>query len=75
MRICKSGLNNVYRLITVLLLVSAPIISKGQGDEGCNGGDVFDTPCPLDTWVIVLVIIAGLATAIHLRRKQRSLQA
>lgn len=44
-----------------------------------SGGDPIpcdpDVNCPLDTWVIVLVAMAGIFALIHLRRKQKSLQA
>jgi hypothetical protein len=40
----------------------------------CDSGD-GDAFCPLDTWVIVLAATAFAFTAIHLYRKQKSLQA
>jgi hypothetical protein len=75
MRSCKSALSSVYRLLFVLFLIGTPLLSKAQADQGCSGQDVYDGNCPLDTWVIVLVVIAGLFTAIYLHRKQKSLQA
>jgi len=74
MRNCKSGLNIIYSLLIALFFIAAPVIGKAQ-DLPCDGQDPFDNNCPLDTWVIVLVIIAGIFTAIRLHRKQKSLQA
>lgn len=45
------------------------------GDGLCDGNDGGPDGCPLDTWVIVLAIIAVIFAAIHLHRKQKSLQA
>ncbi len=71
MRSCKSGVNMVYRLLAVLFLITASIITRAQ-DLPCDGTDPYTT-CPLDTWIVVLVVIAGLFTAVHLHRKQKAL--
>jgi hypothetical protein len=59
-------------LITILLLLLnvsgfAQVTNPGNGD--CGGGP---DPCPLDTWVVVLVAGALLFTTIHLYRKQKA---
>lgn len=74
MRNCESGLNIVYRLLIALFFIAAPIIGKAQ-DLPCNDADPFENNCPLDTWVIALVVIAGIFAALHLHRKQKSLRA
>lgn len=69
--------NKVYRfLFTLLILVLfSPMIVSAQESE-CGGvSDPFNEACPLDTWVVVLVIVAGVFTSIHLHRKQRSLRS
>ena len=55
-------------LITTNCLADPPTGSPCDNDQGGPDG------CPLDTWVIVLLIIAVIFTAIHLHRKQKSLQ-
>jgi hypothetical protein len=73
MRSCQSALCSVYRLLVIILFISGPLLSKAQsGDIPCNGGDDYDSNCPLDTWVIIIVVIAGLAAAIHLHNKQKN---
>jgi len=49
------------------------IVLYAQPGEPCGGTDP-DATCPLDTWVIVLAVIATVFAAIHLSRKQRSQQ-
>jgi hypothetical protein len=74
MKICVYRLN--AKVLTALFLLwMIPFVSNAQGDLPCNDADPFDIACPLDTWVIVLVAAAGLFTAIHLHRKQKSLRA
>ncbi|MCR8557687.1 hypothetical protein KXD93_08545 [Mucilaginibacter sp. BJC16-A38] len=43
----------------------------GQGDCGDTTAGP-DEPCPLDTWVIVLSVIALVFAAIHLHKKQKN---
>ena len=68
-----------YRLntktVTTLLLLTIPLISNAQGELPCNDADPFNSACPLDNWVVALVIATGLFTVMHLRRKQKSLRA
>ena len=72
----KKWVSFFYRLQFVILLLLVPIIANADdpGDLPCDGTDPY-TPCPLDTWVIVLAIGAFIFTVIHLYRKQKSLQA
>jgi uncharacterized membrane protein len=60
---------------TLLLLVFNVLLLHAQsGDpQGCSGTDI-DNPCPLDTWVIILAIIAVVFAAIYLNHKQKSLK-
>jgi hypothetical protein len=55
------------------LLMLNVIVLYAQPGEPCGGTDP-DATCPLDTWVIVLAVIATVFAAIHLSRKQRSQQ-
>ncbi|MDN5287385.1 MAG: hypothetical protein JWR38_3659 [Mucilaginibacter sp.] len=67
-----------YIITTVAFFVLSTIsvlAQPGSGGGGTPPCDPDDPVCPLDTWVIVLVIIAVIFTAIHLHRKQKSLQA
>ena len=74
MKRCKGVLSIVYRLLIVLFFITTATIAKAQ-DLPCNDQDPFDNSCPLDSGVIVLVAAAGIFTAIHLYRKQKSPQA
>ncbi len=61
-KICMRGLNTFYRLTAVIFLLTVtPLISKAQ-DLPCDGTDPYTT-CPLDSWVLVAVVIAGLFAA------------
>ncbi|MGF7038716.1 hypothetical protein [Mucilaginibacter lappiensis] len=58
------------------LLITANCFAQTDPGGGlCDGNDGGPDGCPLDTWVIVLVIIAVIFTALHLQRKQKSLRA
>jgi preprotein translocase subunit SecG len=67
----------LYQIITtiVLFVLSTITVLAQPGSGGGLPCDPDDPTCPLDTWVIVLMIIAVVFTAIHLHRKQKSLQA
>ena len=56
-------------IITLLSVANA----YAQIGLPCAGDDP-DTPCPLDTWVIVLVVAASMFAAFRLYRRQASLQ-
>jgi hypothetical protein len=72
----KCVLNKVCLLLITLLAVILPAITYAQTATDCNDqNNPFDTPCPLDTWVIVLVIIAGVFACAHLYQKQKSSRA
>jgi hypothetical protein len=58
---------------TLLLLMLNSVALFAQPGEPCEGTDP-DATCPLDTWVIILAIIAVVFATIHLYRK-RSRQA
>ena len=63
--------------VFITFLIISPIVTLAQGPGGdlpCGGDDPLNSDCPLDTWVIVLVIIALTFTVFHLRKKQKSLQ-
>lgn len=53
------------------LLLLNIVNAYAQGDLPCDGGDI-DNPCPLDTWVMVLVVPAVLFAVFHLYRQQKS---
>jgi hypothetical protein len=55
--------------VFVLLLLN--IITAHAQTLPCNGDDP-DATCPLDTWVIVLVIAASFFTAFRLYRRKSS---
>jgi hypothetical protein len=64
-----------FLLGVCLYLLVATNCFADPGDGLCDGNDGGPDGCPLDTWVIILVIIAVIFTALHLHRKQKSLQA
>ena len=63
--------------VCVYLLVATNCFADpgDPGDGFCDGVNGGPDGCPLDTWVIALVIIALIFTVLHLRKKQKSLQA
>jgi hypothetical protein len=72
----------VYSLFLTLFLsifIAGNLMAQSTGPQPCVGDpdDVGFDPnsCPLDTWVIVLVVVVGILATIHLHRKQKSLQA
>ena len=64
--------NYTYVILFILLVTMLPVAAKAQELECGDQTDPFNAPCPIDNWVIVLVIIAGFFTAIHLSRKKKS---
>ncbi|MEN0052720.1 MAG: hypothetical protein AAGC65_03590 [Mucilaginibacter sp.] len=61
-----------------LSLIVSDCFAQGVPTDGgglCDGNDGGPDGCPLDTWVIILVLIALAFTFFHLRKKQKSLQA
>jgi hypothetical protein len=79
MALCrKDRLNFIYKLTSVIIfaggIVLLPAISYAQGDGGdlpCGGSDPTSLPCPLDTWVWVLVVIAAIAGSFYINRRQK----
>lgn len=59
--------------IVVLLLLNI-VTAHAQTVNPCLGDDI-DNPCPLDTWVIVLVIAATIFAAFSLYRRQRPISS
>jgi hypothetical protein len=58
--------------VLILTLISA-IAAHAQGLP-CGGTDP-DATCPLDTWVVVLVVAASLFAAYTLYRRQAALRS
>jgi hypothetical protein len=61
-------------LIAIITLAASffPASLFAQDDNlPCDAGNPFSGPCPLDTWVVVLAVIAVTFAAIHLKRKQK----
>ena len=57
--------------VFVLLLVNTVNLFAQSDFNPCFGDDI-DNPCPLDTWVIALVIAASLIAAVKLHRSKNS---
>jgi len=75
---CRKGVSNsIYKIVSLIILsgsvVLLPTISFAQGgDLPCGGDDpTTSTPCPLDTWVWVLAVVAVILGAIYLQHKQK----
>jgi len=47
-----------------------PAISFAQADEGCDGTDPTN-PCPLDSYIWLLAILALIFGAVYLHRQQK----
>ena len=62
-------------IVITLMFMTIPVMATFADDPGepCDQNDPIGI-CPLDTWVIFLVLIALLFTVLHLRNKQKSLQ-
>ncbi|WPV02768.1 hypothetical protein SNE26_13350 [Mucilaginibacter sp. cycad4] len=60
--------------LTALVFAAGTLSCFAQLDNPCDNAD-GDATCPLDTWVIVLAAAVFTFAAIHLYRKQKSLQA
>jgi hypothetical protein len=58
-------------LASLLLLLLNTGVLYAQISLPCEGNDV-DSTCPLDTWVIILAVIAVVFATIHLYRKNLS---
>ncbi|XHR92299.1 hypothetical protein ACFJIV_18250 [Mucilaginibacter sp. UC70_90] len=60
--------------LTALVFAAGTLSCFAQLDNPCDNAD-GDATCPLDAWVIVLAVAVFTFAAIHLYRKQKSLQA
>jgi hypothetical protein len=58
----------------LLLLMLNVAALHAQPGEPCGGVDP-DATCPLDTWVVVLAVIATAFAAVHLFNKQKPQQS
>ena len=73
----KEVSNSIYKIVSIIILSGSmlllPSMSFAQGgDLPCGGDDpTSNNPCPLDTWVWVLAVIAVILGAIYLQRKQK----
>lgn len=59
---------------TTLVLIMATLSCFAQLDDPCDPVD-NDSFCPLDTWVVILAVVAFAFAVIHLHRKQKAMQA
>ena len=62
-------------LLTLMLLMSTTVVSADPGSGLCDGVDGGPDNCPLDTWVIVLVIFASAFAAFTLFRRKKATRA
>jgi hypothetical protein len=59
-------------LILSLLILPQTLRAQGVDDLPCGDEtNPFDTPCPLDSWVIILAIVAVIMTCFQLRIKAK----
>jgi len=67
------GMKKIF-LLTLLFLINTSFLFAQVGDDvpNCEGSEDPDTPCPLDTWVIVFAVIALIITTLYLYKKQES---
>ena len=54
---------------TLLLLLINTVALYAQPGEPCAGTDP-DATCPLDSWVIILALVAVVCAIIHLNRRR-----
>lgn len=57
---------------SVFILLFISTVSAFAQDQPCTGND-DDAYCPLDTWVIVLVIVLSLFAAFRLYHRGKSI--
>ncbi|MFD0765580.1 hypothetical protein ACFQZI_12020 [Mucilaginibacter lutimaris] len=61
----------IKKIFAIIFLLTIHTISFAQITNPCAGAD-DDEPCPLDTWVYVLVVIAMIYGAYKMHQKQKS---
>jgi hypothetical protein len=62
----------IFFSTVLLLMVNAALLYAQDPGEPCNGNDVDNTGCPLDTWVILLAFVAIVIAAWHLNNKRKA---
>ena len=67
-------LSLVFGLLLLSVTTFAQDCSEGPGLPGIDP-DAVSNGCPLDTWVVALVVIAGLFFTYNLYKKQKMQQA
>ena len=72
------SMKKVYYIVTNVVIfilgITTALAQPGSGGDPLPC-DPDDPNCPLDTWVIVLVVMAVIFAVTQLHRKQKSLQA
>jgi len=73
----RGNFNSIVKIVSLIILSGSmlllPAISFAQGgDLPCGGDDpTTSNPCPLDSWVWVLALIAMAFGAMYLSRRQK----
>lgn len=60
---------------SLFLLPMAALAQDGFNPDCFDEDPVGTVDCPLDTWIIILAVVAVLFAAFHLYRKQKSLRS
>ena len=74
----RGNFNPIYKIVSLIILSGSmlllPSISFAQGgDLPCGGDDpTSNNPCPLDSWVWILALIAIAFGTIYLQRQQKT---
>jgi hypothetical protein len=69
----RSGFIGKFLFVSLLFIMPLTLRAQELDDLPCGDeNNPFDTPCPLDTWVLALVIIAAICTSFHLYGKAKS---
>jgi hypothetical protein len=58
------------KILLTLCLVISPLLLLADPGAPCDDSEPLDNNCPLDTWIIYIVILVLILTAIHLKKKQ-----